>query len=103
VNLVGNARDAMPEGGIISLKIRVESKAVPPVVSLEISDTGSGMTPDIQARIFQPFFTTKAHGKGTGLGLASVKHLVGHANGTIQVQSQPGLGSRFILRFPLLT
>ena len=103
VNLVGNARDAMPEGGTISLKVRVDSKAVPSQVNLEVSDTGSGMTPDIQARIFQPFFTTKAPGKGTGLGLASVKYLLEHANGTVQVQSQPGLGSRFILRFPLLT
>lgn len=101
VNLVGNARDAMPNGGTISVKVRVDPKAVPPEASLEISDTGSGMTPEVQARIFQPFFTTKAPGKGTGLGLASVKHLVERANGTIQVESQPGLGSRFILRFPL--
>jgi two-component system cell cycle sensor histidine kinase/response regulator CckA len=102
VNLIGNARDAMPQGGIITLRIRVEAEAVPPMVRLEVSDTGSGMGPEVLERLFQPFFTTKAPGKGTGLGLASVKHLVEDVNGTIHVHSVLNQGSLFTLRFPLL-
>jgi signal transduction histidine kinase len=102
VNLIGNARDAMPEGGSITLRIRVEAEAVPPVVCLEVGDTGSGMGSDVLAHLFQPFFTTKAPGKGTGLGLASVKHLVEDVDGTIHVHSVLNEGTLFTLRFPLL-
>jgi signal transduction histidine kinase len=102
VNLIGNARDAMPQGGTITLRIRVEAEADPPVVRLEVGDTGSGMAPEVLAHLFQPFFTTKAPGKGTGLGLASVKHLVEDVNGSIQVHSVPDQGTLFTLRFPLL-
>ncbi|GLH72113.1 hypothetical protein GETHLI_06150 [Geothrix limicola] len=99
VNLVGNARDAMPKGGLISLRVWLDDQAVPPVACLEVSDTGEGMPPEVQAHIFEPFFTTKIAGKGTGLGLASVRYLMEEAGGSIQVDSQPGLGSRFTLRF----
>jgi signal transduction histidine kinase len=102
VNLIGNARDAMPQGGTITLRIRVEAEAVPPVVRLEVGDTGSGMGPEVLAHLFQPFFTTKAPGKGTGLGLASVKHLIEDVNGSIHVHSVPDQGTLFTLRFPLL-
>jgi len=102
VNLVGNARDALPQGGVISLKIRVEPRSEPPRACLEVADTGVGMPPEVVERIFQPFFTTKAPGKGTGLGLASVRHLVEGAGGSIQVESQPGQGTRFTLRFLLI-
>lgn len=101
VNLVGNARDAMPRGGTIRVAVQLDLLAGPPVAGLEVADTGEGMTPEVQARLFQPFFTTKRPGKGTGLGLASVKHLVEAAGGTIQVHSQPGRGTRFLLGFPL--
>lgn len=102
VNLVGNARDALSKGGLIRLKLRPEPQTVPPSASLEVSDTGDGMTPEVQASIFKPFFTTKILGKGTGLGLASVKYLMEEAGGSIEVDSQPGQGSRFTLRFPLI-
>lgn len=102
VNLVGNARDALPQGGVISVKVRVEPKSEPPRACLEVGDTGIGMPPEILERIFQPFFTTKAPGKGTGLGLASVRHLVEEAGGSIQVASQPGQGTRFTLSFLLI-
>jgi signal transduction histidine kinase len=103
VNLVGNARDAMPKGGLISLSIRVEPHASPATATLEVSDTGEGIPPEIQARMFQPFFTTKPPGKGTGLGLTSVKHLMESAGGSIDVESTPGRGTRFQLRFLLIS
>lgn len=98
VNLVGNARDALPGGGSIRVKLRME----PPWVHLEAIDDGEGMTPETQARLFQPFFTTKPPGKGTGLGLASVRMLVEESAGTIQVASELGRGTHFKLTFPLL-
>jgi signal transduction histidine kinase len=102
VNLVGNAKDALAEGGTIEVRIRAEFDDASPRARLDVTDTGQGMTPDVQTRIFQPFFTTKPPGKGTGLGLSSVKHLVEGAEGSIEVESRPGLGTRFTLRFPLL-
>jgi signal transduction histidine kinase len=102
VNLVGNAKDAMPEGGFIRLKLWTEPHTLPPTACLEVSDTGEGIAADILAKIFDPFFTTKTLGKGTGLGLASVKHLMEDAGGSIQVESEPDHGSRFILRFLLI-
>jgi signal transduction histidine kinase len=59
------------------------------------------MTPEVQAKIFQPFFTTKPPGKGTGLGLASVRQLIQDLGGTLAVASQPGMGTTFVLRIPL--
>lgn len=99
VNLVGNARDAMPEGGSIRLRLWLE----PPSVHLEVIDDGEGMTPETQSCMFKPFFTTKPPGKGTGLGLASVKLLVEESSGRIQVESAVGQGTRFKLSFPLLS
>jgi signal transduction histidine kinase len=102
VNLVGNAKDASPQGGLIRIRLWVEPQAIPPSACLEVSDLGEGMAADLQARIFEPFFTTKAAGRGTGLGLASVKHLMEGAGGSIRVESEPGQGSRFILQFILI-
>jgi signal transduction histidine kinase len=67
---------------------------------VEISDTGVGMTPEIQARIFEPFFTTKSDAQGTGLGLATVYGIVTQNGGSIDVTSKPGTGSCFTIRFP---
>lgn len=103
VNLVGNAKDAMPHGGFIRVKLWAEPQALPPSACLEVSDTGEGMAAEILAHIFDPFFTTKVSGKGTGLGLASVKYLMEDAEGSIQVESQLEHGSRFTLRFLLVT
>jgi signal transduction histidine kinase len=102
VNLLVNARDAMPQGGNITLKLRTEPEVAPPSARLEISDTGEGMTLEVLASIFQPFFTTKPQGKGTGIGLSLVKQLVETAEGSIQVDSTVGGGTRFTLRFPIL-
>ena len=100
-NLVLNGRDAMPEGGTLSvgtsavLDDRGERR-----VALVVRDTGTGMTPEVIARIFNPFFTTKGE-KGTGLGLASVRDIVTKWGGTVKVDSTPGVGSTFTVTFPV--
>ena len=101
LNLVLNARDAMPDGG--SIRIRTEdlpSTGGESEVAITVSDTGMGMPPDVQARIFEPFFSTKAPGKGTGLGLTMVKSLVDSSKGRIAVRSEPGEGTSISLIFP---
>ena len=110
MNLVVNARDAMPDGGRLTLETgnivrgtedeRAAETASGPHAMLAITDTGCGMTPDVMARIFEPFFTTKPVGVGTGLGLAMVFGVVRQSGGSIEVQSTPGSGSRFSLYFP---
>jgi signal transduction histidine kinase len=97
VNLVVNALDAMSGGGDITLSTGQSDH----MALLRISDTGSGMTPDIQARVFDPFFTTKEPGLGTGLGLASVKAIVHQMGGQIDLESVPGQGTTFTIRLPL--
>ena len=101
VNLVANARDAMPDGGSIQIRLRAERQGKAPVAILEVADDGHGMEVKVLERIFEPLYTTKAPGKGTGLGLSSVRHLVLACGGTIEVVSEPGQGSCFCLRFPL--
>ncbi|EDM77556.1 multi-sensor hybrid histidine kinase [Plesiocystis pacifica SIR-1] len=99
MNLAINARDAMPGGGTLTL---TTSWTDPPEfeVLLEVADTGTGMTPEVAARIFDPFFTTKA--MGTGLGLATLHGIVTQSGGSVQVQTAPGEGSRFLVRLPRL-
>jgi len=100
MNLAVNARDAMPRGGCL----RIETMAIPASrqIQLSVSDTGTGMSPAVMARIFEPFFTTKEEGKGTGLGLATVYGIVKQCRGSIDVSSQPGHGTTFILLFPAM-
>lgn len=113
LNLCVNARDAMPQGGI--LEITAENQPSPPQgnpipgdgresgepwIVIHVSDTGTGMTPEVQERIFDPFFTTKAIGKGTGLGLSTSAAIVKSHGGFIRVQSEPGRGSRFSIHLP---
>jgi two-component system, NtrC family, sensor kinase len=98
INLLENARDAMPAGGWI--KISTESSPENGQVILHISDSGDGMPAEVKARIFDPFFTTKDIGKGTGLGLSIVHGIVEAHGGQIAVESDPGKGSTFTIRFP---
>ena len=109
MNLVINARDAMPEGGILSLVTSAETlpeEVVLPdspkdFVVLEVRDTGVGMPPEIKQRIFEPFFSTKDVGRGTGLGLSMVYGIVEQANGHITVESEPNEGTTFRIYLPL--
>jgi PAS domain S-box-containing protein len=98
MNLAGNARDAMPKGGKFLIRTGVQDNAV----TLELADTGTGMSPSVRARVFEPFFTTKGVGKGTGLGLATVFALVRRLGGTVNLESDVGRGTRFRLSFPLV-
>ena len=94
-NLIFNAVDALPKGGTIKLSCRHHADQV----IVRVSDTGTGMPPDVQARIFDPFFTTKGE-RGTGLGLPQVLTVVERHGGTVGLDSQPDRGTTFALKFP---
>jgi signal transduction histidine kinase len=113
MNLVVNARDAMPQGGKVTVEthrvaLDSDSKSqhpgVPPgdYVVMAVSDTGMGMLPEVKARLFEPFFTTKPKSKGTGLGLATCQAIVRQCGGYIEVASEVGRGSAFQVYFPRL-
>ncbi len=97
LNLFLNARDAMNSGGTLTIRSRKQQDTV----RIEVADTGHGIQPENLNRIFDPFFTTKAGRKGTGLGLSVSYGIVREHNGSIEVESQPGEGTRFVLEFPL--
>ena len=100
LNLVFNARDAMPEGGSIRIKTLNTSLKEAEYILLEVQDSGSGMDEEILSHIFEPFFTTKETGKGTGLGLATVYSITKQFNGDIQVCSKLNEGTTFKIYFP---
>ncbi|MGI4856308.1 MAG: ATP-binding protein [Janthinobacterium lividum] len=109
LNLVTNARDAMPEGGEVVVATRVVSVDrgdqeldAGRYVEVAVTDSGSGMSADVLARVFEPFFTTKPIGKGTGLGLAQVYGITRQCGGAVRVRTAPGAGTTFSLLFPFV-
>jgi len=114
MNLVINARDAMPGGGQLSVRVdevELDEAAAITLVEgqagryarLSVSDTGSDISEETRARLFEPFFTTKEQGKGTGLGLSIVYGIVRQATGYVAVASEPGQGTAFVIYLPLAT
>jgi signal transduction histidine kinase len=88
----------MRDGGTLTLAVTAEGNTA----LLSVTDTGAGMDAELQERIFEPFFTTKSLAVSSGLGLSTVHGIVGQSGGTIEVASEPGRGSRFTVRLPLL-
>jgi PAS domain S-box-containing protein len=113
LNLTLNARDAIPEGGVISFQLsELEVRAdAPPYrdmrtgswILLSVSDTGTGIPLEVLPHIFEPFYTTKSIGEGTGLGLSQVYGIIKQHDGYIDVQSTPGQGTTFLIYFPAIS
>jgi two-component system cell cycle sensor histidine kinase/response regulator CckA len=111
LNLIINARDAMPDGGTASIDMGVLTLGVPLAprlgvnpgryAGISVRDTGQGISADVQRHLFEPFFTTKSPDKGTGLGLSIVYGIVKGLGGGIEVQSEIGEGSTFAIYLPL--
>ncbi|WP_407531091.1 hybrid sensor histidine kinase/response regulator [Methylobacterium oryzisoli] len=103
INLAVNARDAMPNGGQFRIKaenVTAHDGKVAQSVAISVTDTGHGMPPDVLARAFEPFFSTKQVGKGTGLGLPQVYGFAEQSNGSVRVTSEVGRGTTFTISIP---
>ena len=96
MNLVANAIDASPDGGAVT----VHSRAGEGVAVVEVIDRGQGIAPEVLARMYEPFFTTKPQGEGTGLGLSITQRIVKDHGGTIAVETEVGRGTRFVVTLP---
>ena len=96
LNLVSNALDAMPRGGVL----RVAASSTVDLVTIELSDSGSGITPELLPRIFDPWVTTKPEGRGTGLGLSITRGVITRLGGSVEVASEPGHGTTFTIHMP---
>lgn len=103
MNLAVNARDAMPDGGSLTVETALVDRESGTSVELRVMDDGEGMSQDVVDHAFEPFFTTKALGHGSGLGLATVHAIVADAGGTIELASGSGSGSTFTIRLPVAT
>lgn len=113
INLVTNARDAMPQGGILRVETELQTVSAPiraafgllepgRYACITVSDTGSGMTEEVSAQMFEPFFTTKEEGKGTGLGMVIICGIVEQHKGAITFRSEPGQGTAFSVYLPIM-
>jgi PAS domain S-box-containing protein len=108
VNLAINARDAMPRGGVLTLETRNErigthhptGLAAGDYAVFSVADTGTGMPPEVLARVLEPFFTTKPEGMGTGLGLSMLNEMVKSTGGGLAIESEPDKGTRISIYFP---
>ncbi len=100
INLCNNAMDAMPNGGIITVRTKQSTLNNKEAVEIQVQDTGQGIPKEIQKKIFEPFFTTKAVGKGTGLGLSLIFEIIQKHAGYITVDSEPGKGALFKVYLP---
>jgi two-component system, NtrC family, sensor histidine kinase HydH len=99
VNIVANALQAMPDGGVLRVQTELRNAKEAPQVELRIQDTGPGIPEDLRQKVFNPFFTTRE--KGTGLGLAIVQSIVAGHHGEIEVDSRSGQGTAIVIRLPL--
>lgn len=99
LNIAANARDAMPEGGRFTVALALAH--APRMLHITLSDTGMGMSEDVRAKVFEPFYTTKPFGRGTGIGLSVVASMVEAAHGHINLSSAPGQGATFVIRLPV--
>jgi PAS domain S-box-containing protein len=108
MNLAVNARDAMPDGGTVTISVGTDTSGPAPLAVLEVADTGHGMTPEVSRRAFDRYFTTKetdaggGGSSGAGIGLATVRQIVHDHGGAIKVATAPGQGARFTITFPLI-
>jgi PAS domain S-box-containing protein len=100
LNLAINARDAMAQGGVLTIETRKDETSTPAFVSITVRDTGEGIPADVLANVFEPFFTTKPLGQGTGLGLSMVYGFVNQSGGNVRIESEVGKGTAVILRLP---
>lgn len=101
VNLVCNAKDAMPDGGSVTIRLSADTGPEGPRIRLQVEDTGPGLPPSVLDHLFEFFITTKGEGKGTGLGLPTVKLLVEGDGGEVRVLSNPGKGCKFLISYPM--